>query len=93
MALLAGAWILSSVIDIQAATAGEIWDQAVQKHGVGVVVVVVTEIEAKELVLETKICDLSFFTCEWWEKSTPETELEVAVDKTDDVVAKFIALE
>ncbi len=31
-----------------------------QKHGVGVVVVVVvTEIEAKEVVLETKFCDLS----------------------------------
>ena len=30
MALLAGAWILSNVIDMHAATAGEICDHAVQ---------------------------------------------------------------
>ena len=38
MALLAGAWILSRVMDIQAATAGEIWDHSVQRQGVVVVV-------------------------------------------------------
>jgi hypothetical protein len=48
IALLAGAWILSNVRDMHAATAGEIWDHAVQRHGVGVVVV--TEIDADELV-------------------------------------------
>lgn len=36
MALLAGAWILSNVIDVHAATAGEICDHAVQRHGVAV---------------------------------------------------------
>lgn len=39
MALLAGAWILSRVMDMHAATAGEIWDHAVQRQGVAVVVV------------------------------------------------------
>lgn len=36
MALLAGAWILSNLIDVHAATAGEICDHAVQRHGVDV---------------------------------------------------------
>jgi hypothetical protein len=53
IALLAGAWMLSRVIDMQAATAGEICDHAVQRHCVGVVVVV-AEIELTELVLDTE---------------------------------------
>jgi hypothetical protein len=50
MALLAGACMLSSVIDMHAATAGDICDQAVQKHGVGVVVGI--KIDVGELVID-----------------------------------------
>jgi hypothetical protein len=38
-ALLAGAVIPERVMSMHAATAGEIWDHAVQRHGIGVVVV------------------------------------------------------
>jgi hypothetical protein len=51
IALLAGAWMLSRVIDIQAAAAGEIWDHAVQRQGVGVVVVLEIEVGVMEGVL------------------------------------------
>ena len=44
--------MLSSVMDMQAATAGDICDQAVQKHGVGVVVVI--EIDTEELLVDTE---------------------------------------
>lgn len=52
IALLAGAWMLSNVMDMQAATAGDICDQVVQKHGVGVIVVI--EIDVEELVVDTE---------------------------------------
>jgi uncharacterized membrane protein len=39
IALLVGAWMLSRVMSMHAATAGEIWDHTVQRHGVAVVVV------------------------------------------------------
>lgn len=38
MAELAGAWMLSRVIEVHAATAGEICDHSVQRHGVAVIV-------------------------------------------------------
>jgi hypothetical protein len=44
--------MLSNVMDMQAATAGDICDQVVQKHGVGVVVVI--EIGVEELVVDTE---------------------------------------
>ena len=55
MALLAGAWILSRVIDMHDATAGEIWDHAVQWHGVVVVVLSLIEVVMTDPVLETKV--------------------------------------
>jgi hypothetical protein len=56
-ALEAGAWMSERVMDMHAATAGEICEYAVQRHGVGVVVemVVVFEMGRGELVLDTEI--------------------------------------
>ena len=54
MALLAGAWIFDRVMDMHAATAGDIWDHAVHRHGVAVITVVDTVVERTELVLIAK---------------------------------------
>lgn len=56
-ALLAGAWMLERVMDMHDATAGEIWEYAVQRHGVPVVVAVVVlrkDAGDCELVLATE---------------------------------------
>jgi hypothetical protein len=55
-ALLAGAWISERVIDMHAATAGEICEYAVQRHGVAVVVATVvfdSSVETRDEVLIT----------------------------------------
>lgn len=56
IALLVGACMLSKVISMHAATAGEIWDHAVHKHGVAVVVVFETIVGTPELVLVANDC-------------------------------------
>jgi hypothetical protein len=43
--------MLSKVIEMHAATAGEICDHAVQRHGVAVVLVFKIDVELSELVL------------------------------------------
>lgn len=89
-ALLAGACIPDRVMSMHAATAGEIWDHAVQRHGVGVVVVVgIVVVVTDELeVLVTRIGQST------WEflhrnKDLPKLEVEVEVGEvTDDVAGK-----
>ena len=46
--------MLSKAIDMHAATAGEICDHAVQRHGVAVVMVFKIDVEISELVLVTE---------------------------------------
>jgi len=60
----------------------------VQKHGVGVVVVM--EIEVVELVLETRFCHFGFLYKVWG--NLPEAEGEVRVENTGVVVAGNISL-